>query len=67
MKRAVSVWKWHTNGASSETPNNKHPGNKTDKKKEKMKRNTGALEQLLEFKDRVIHKQKAIIQEIIQI
>jgi len=56
-----------TNEASSETPNNKHPGNKTDKKKEKMKRNTGALEQLLEFKDRVIRKQKAIIQEIIQI
>jgi len=58
MWNVLSVWKWHTNGASSETPNNKHPGNKTDKKKEKMKRNIQALEQLLEFKDCVIRKKK---------
>jgi len=52
-----------TTEVSSATPNNKHPGNKTDKKEE-MKRNIAALEQFLEFKDSIIRKQKAKIQEM---
>ena len=51
------------------TPNDmKHPGNKTDggsaEDKEEMKRKIAALEQLLELKDRVIQKQKGIIQDM---
>jgi hypothetical protein len=52
------------------TPNDmKHPGNKTDggsaeKDKEDMKRKTAALEQYLEFKDRIISKRKGIIKDM---
>jgi len=52
------------------TPNDmKHPGIKTDggsaeKDKEDMKRKIAALEQYLEFKDRVISIQKGIIQDM---
>ena len=47
--------------ASSQTPNEKHPRNDTDQEKEEMKRNIGALQQLVKSKDSVIRKQKTII------
>ena len=47
---------------SSETRNNKHPGNNADKEKEEMNKLMGALKQFLKFKDRVIWKQKEVIQ-----
>jgi len=52
-----------TTEASSETRNNKHPGNNANKKEE-MNKHMGALKQFLKFKGRVIWKQKEVIQEM---
>jgi len=38
-----------------------HPRNDTDQEKEEMKRKIGALQQVVNFKDSIIRKQKAII------